>query len=69
MVPYRNLARIRSLDKVKGWKDNEILVPRIGHDVRESDGKPYDEFSEKEQAELENDPSLVDYGVRTKEYK
>jgi len=69
VVPYRELARTRSLDEVEGWKGNETLVLRIGHGVRKSDGRPYDELSEEEQAELDNEPSLVDYVVKTKEYK
>ena len=69
MVPYRELARIRSLDEVEGWKDNETLVLRIGHDVRKSDGKPYDELPEEEQAELDNAPSSVGFVVKTREYK
>jgi hypothetical protein len=69
VVPYRELARIRSLDEVEGWKDNEALDLRIGRDVRKSDGKPYDELSEEEQAELGNDPSSVGFVLKTKEDK
>jgi hypothetical protein len=65
---YRELARIRSLDEVEGWRDNDTLVHMIGHDVRRSDGKPYNELSEEEQAELDNDPSSVGFVVKTEEY-
>jgi hypothetical protein len=69
VVPYRELARTRLLDEGEGWKDNETLVLGIGHDVRQSDGKPYDELFEEEQADLDNDPSSVGFVVKTREHK
>jgi len=68
-VPYRELTRIASLDGEEGWIDNETFVLRIEEEVRKTDRRPYGALSEEEQSELDNDPYLVDYVVKTVECK
>jgi len=52
-LPYREIGRVDSLEKVEGWKNGLFILSRE-IEIRKSDGVPYEMLSESEQDELDN---------------
>lgn len=60
-LPYKELKRIEDVGENKGWDENDDFIVSGEIEIRKSDGKPYDELTNKEQEVLDKDSKLVDY--------
>lgn len=64
-LPYRELGRVDSLEKVSGWQGSNIFRLTREIEVRKSDGVPYDQLTNDEQDALDDGKEKSEYKIES----